>query len=75
MEESGVYHCVSRCVRRAFLCGEDSYTGKNYEHRREWVREQLRELTELFGVEVFSYAVMSNHLHAVLRTRPDWVEG
>ena len=37
----GVYHVVSRVVRRAFLMGEDPYTGKSFEHRKEWVRSRL----------------------------------
>nr|WP_081618333.1 MULTISPECIES: transposase [unclassified Thioalkalivibrio] len=44
VETTPYYHCICRCVRRAFLCGEDSYSGKNYEHRRGWVLERLREL-------------------------------
>ncbi len=66
VESTPYYHCVARCVRRAFLCGEDLQTGKSYEYRRAWLEARLLELPKIFAIDVAAYAIMSNHYHAVL---------
>ena len=67
LETTPYYHAISRCVRCAFLCGEDCLTGKNYEHRKVWVINRLCELSDVFAIDVCAYAVMFNHYRLVLR--------
>lgn len=73
--EVQVFHLINRCVRRTYLCGKDRRSGKDYSHRKQWIRERLEELAGIFGMDVLGFAVMSNHLHVVVRTRPDLVAG
>ena len=59
--EAGIYHAWSRCVRRAFLLGTDPLTGKDYNHRRDWVVERMKLLVASFAIDVGFLAVLSNH--------------
>jgi hypothetical protein len=67
-DRPGLYHCISRCVRRAFLCGGK---GNRFDPRRQWLEKRLQELAGLFAIDVLSYAIMSNHLHVLVWTDPE----
>ena len=66
VEDTPLYHCVMRCVRRSYLCGVDKVSGKNYDHRKQWAVTRLRQLASVFAIDICAYAIMSNHYHVIL---------
>jgi len=66
-ETTPYYHVMARCVRRAYLCGIDKYSGNNYEHRRQPIVDRIKFLAGIFNIDVCAYSIMNNHYHLVLK--------
>ena len=75
LSDTPYYHCISRCVRRTFLCGLDITTGKDYSHRKQWMAERLALLANTFAIDVCAYSLMSNHFHGVLKINASLAHG
>jgi REP element-mobilizing transposase RayT len=73
IDNTPYYHCVSRCVRRTFLCGKDTQTGYDFEYRRQWIVDRIKLLCSVFAVDLCAYAIMSNHYHIVVKVNSDRV--
>ena len=72
-DEIAIVHVMNRVVRKAFLLGTDEVTGRNYDHRKVWIEALIQHFASQFGIDVLVFAILSNHFHAVLRSRPDVV--
>jgi REP element-mobilizing transposase RayT len=59
------YHCITRCVRRAFLLGEGEGD------RKQWINDRIEELAQIFSINVGGFSVMDNHPHVLVRLDPE----
>ena len=57
----GFYHVGSRCVDRTFRFNDDDKTH---------IVEQMRRMATFCGIEVNTYAVMTNHFHILVHVLP-----
>ena len=73
-DEIAIIHCIARTNRRCFLLGDDPISGKNFDHHKLWIEERLKLQASAFGIDLLAYAILSNHMHLVLRSRPDIFE-
>ena len=72
--EVAAVHVMNRVCRRCYLLGNDPVSGKNFDHRKIWIENELKRLAALMGIDLLGFACLSNHFHLILRSRPDVVE-
>lgn len=72
-DEIACVHVMNRVVRQYFLLGKDPVSGKNFNHRKQWMEMKLQSLAAYFAIDILGYTILDNHFHLILRSRPDVV--
>ncbi len=67
-DEIAIVHVMNRVVRRCFLLGDDPVTGKNYDHRKQWIDAQLVTQAKSFGIDLLCQIVNKRFLTPLLPT-------
>ena len=60
------YHCMSRCARQEFLLDSVDTSEGETNYRNDWIQRRLLYLSDVFAIDLMSFAIMDNHTHLVL---------
>ncbi|MBS0265987.1 MAG: hypothetical protein JSS02_28910 [Planctomycetes bacterium] len=72
--EIAIVHVINRVNQGCFLLGTDPFTGKNLDHRKAWMEDQLRRQAACFAIDLLGFAILPDRFHLILRSRPDCVK-
>ena len=70
--EVAVSHVFNRTVRRCGLIGDDAVSGKNFDHRKIWTGQYLRQLTAAFVLPFKHQSQTLSHTAKFLNSRATW---
>lgn len=70
-----IAHVWTQVTQQMFLLGDDPLTSKDFSHRKDWFIEIMAHQSMFMAVDILRFAIMDNHTHFLLRTRPDIVRG
>lgn len=68
---SNSFHITQRCVRREALLDDKLPCRGRFRSRREAILDCLKLLASAFAIDIIRFSIMGNHLHLILRNRPD----
>lgn len=72
--EVTIVHTVAKAARNLFLLGEDFATKTQNSHRKDWIMDILEFQSSLMAIDLLDFSLLCNHIHQVLRSRPDAVK-
>ena len=72
--ECTIVHTVAKTARDLFLLGDDFATNTRNSHRKDWIIDIMEFQNSLMAIDLLAFCLMNNHVHLLLRSRPDAVK-
>jgi hypothetical protein len=70
-KEVTIVHTVAKTVRSLFLLDVAIAARSHNSHRKDWILDIMEHQCALMAIDLLGFAILGNHIHQILRTRPD----